>query len=119
MIQLKKVYEPVSTSDGKRFLIERLWPRGIKRSALKMTAWAREAGPSRELRVLGLRGDGSGNNFREAVPMVKAGKALGSSRLAKTSQPARRERGRARLGRSRTRTPDPRARLPARANIQG
>lgn len=51
MIRLKKVYEPASTEDGKRFLIERLWPRGMKRSALKMTAWVKDAGPSRELRV--------------------------------------------------------------------
>ena len=51
MIQLKKVYEPAGTKDGKRFLVERLWPRGMKRSALKMTAWIKDAGPSRELRV--------------------------------------------------------------------
>ena len=51
MIQLKKVYEPASKKDGKRFLIERLWPRGVKRTALEMTAWIKDAGPSRELRV--------------------------------------------------------------------
>jgi uncharacterized protein YeaO (DUF488 family) len=51
VIQLKRVYEPADPKDGQRFLIERLWPRGMKRSALKMTAWVKDAGPSRELRV--------------------------------------------------------------------
>jgi len=51
MIQLKKVYEPASPKDGNRFLIERLWPRGVRRSALKMDAWIKETGPSPTLRV--------------------------------------------------------------------
>lgn len=50
MIQLKRVYEAASRDDGTRFLIERLWPRGIKKEALKMDAWIKEAGPSTELR---------------------------------------------------------------------
>ncbi len=51
MIRIKKVYKPPNRNDGSRFLVERLWPRGVKRSALKMTAWIRDIGPSRELRV--------------------------------------------------------------------
>ena len=50
MIQLKRVYEAASRDDGTRFLIERLWPRGIKKESLKMDAWIKEAGPSTELR---------------------------------------------------------------------
>ncbi|HET8636740.1 MAG TPA: DUF488 family protein, partial [Acidobacteriaceae bacterium] len=50
MIQLKRVYEAASREDGTRFLIERLWPRGIKKESLKMDAWIKEAGPSTELR---------------------------------------------------------------------
>lgn len=50
MIALKRVYETAEASDGKRFLIERLWPRGIKKTALKYDAWIKEAGPSHELR---------------------------------------------------------------------
>lgn len=50
MIALKRVYETAEVNDGKRFLIERLWPRGIKKAALKYDAWIKEAGPSHELR---------------------------------------------------------------------
>lgn len=50
MIQVKRVYEPASKSDGARFLVERLWPRGIKKESLQVEAWLREVAPSAELR---------------------------------------------------------------------
>jgi uncharacterized protein YeaO (DUF488 family) len=50
MIQLKRVYDKAAPEDGKRFLIERLWPRGIKKSALGIDAWLKELGPSTSLR---------------------------------------------------------------------
>jgi len=50
MIRLKRAYDPVSRGDGTRFLVERLWPRGIKKAALQLDAWLKDAGPSTELR---------------------------------------------------------------------
>ncbi len=50
MIHLKRAYDPAEPSDGARFLIERLWPRGIKKTSLPIEAWLKEAGPSTELR---------------------------------------------------------------------
>lgn len=50
MIQTKRVYEPATKSDGQRFLVERLWPRGIKKEALQVTAWLKEVAPSHDLR---------------------------------------------------------------------
>jgi uncharacterized protein YeaO (DUF488 family) len=50
MIKLKRVYDPVSRTDGARFLVERLWPRGLSRTRLHLTAWLKEVGPSTELR---------------------------------------------------------------------
>lgn len=50
MIQLKRVYDPPSSTDGTRFLIERLWPRGMKKTSLRFDAWLREVGPSTSLR---------------------------------------------------------------------
>lgn len=50
MIKTKRVYEAASTSDGARFLVERLWPRGIKQEKLKMKAWLKDVSPSPELR---------------------------------------------------------------------
>ena len=50
MILIKRAYDPVEFSDGARFLVDRLWPRGIKKEALAITGWCREAAPSDELR---------------------------------------------------------------------
>ena len=50
MIQLKRVYDDSSPRDSKRFLVERLWPRGIRKTDLHAEAWLKEAGPSTELR---------------------------------------------------------------------
>lgn len=50
MIMLKRAYEPVSRSDGTRFLVERLWPRGVTKAKLHVDAWLKEVGPSTELR---------------------------------------------------------------------
>jgi len=44
------VYESVETSDGARFLVDRLWPRGIKKEKLKMEAWLKDVAPSPNLR---------------------------------------------------------------------
>lgn len=50
MVCVKRVYESASSGDGERFLVERLWPRGIAKKELAMTAWIKEAAPSSELR---------------------------------------------------------------------
>ena len=50
MIQIKRVYEPEAKSDGQRFLVERLWPRGVKKTKLPMVAWLKEVAPGTELR---------------------------------------------------------------------
>ncbi len=50
MIQLKRVYDKPDRNDGVRLLIERLWPRGVRKAALQMDGWQKEAGPSTELR---------------------------------------------------------------------
>ena len=50
MIKIKRVYDAPAKSDGRRILVERLWPRGIKKTELKLDAWLKEAAPSTELR---------------------------------------------------------------------
>ena len=50
MITLKRVYDPVSRTDGTRFLVERLWPRGVSKAKLRLDAWLKEVAPSTELR---------------------------------------------------------------------
>lgn len=50
MIQLKRVYEKQGPDDGTRFLVERLWPRALRKADLHMDGWLKDAGPSDELR---------------------------------------------------------------------
>ena len=50
-ILLKRVYEENTPEDGFRVLVDRLWPRGIKKEVLKMDLWAKEATPSSNLRT--------------------------------------------------------------------
>ena len=50
MIALKRAYEKPEPDDGIRFLVERLWPRGIKKTELRIDGWLKDAAPSNELR---------------------------------------------------------------------
>lgn len=50
MIQIKRAYETASKKDERRILIDRLWPRGITKQALRLSAWFKELAPSTELR---------------------------------------------------------------------
>lgn len=49
-VSLKRVYEKPSPSDGRRVLVERLWPRGLKKEDAKVDEWLKEIAPSTELR---------------------------------------------------------------------
>lgn len=50
-IELKRIYEPYVSSDGCRILVDRLWPRGIKKEDAHLDDWAKDLAPSTELRV--------------------------------------------------------------------
>ena len=50
VIKLKRVYSPSEPSDGFRVLVDRLWPRGIKKENLRMDLWGKDIAPSSELR---------------------------------------------------------------------
>jgi uncharacterized protein YeaO (DUF488 family) len=49
-VAVKRVYESVSRSDGARVLVDRLWPRGLRKSEVVMQEWLRDLAPSNELR---------------------------------------------------------------------
>src|SRR6266404_8238940 len=49
-IAVKRVYDPASSSDGVRVLVDRLWPRGLTKEDAALKFWLREAAPSDELR---------------------------------------------------------------------
>jgi uncharacterized protein YeaO (DUF488 family) len=50
MIKLKRAYDSVSSDDGMRVLVERLWPRGLSKAKLQLDAWLKDVGPTTELR---------------------------------------------------------------------
>ncbi len=50
MLKIKRVYDPSSKDDGKRILIDRLWPRGLKKESAKIDEWMKDVAPSTELR---------------------------------------------------------------------
>ena len=64
MITLKRAYDPVSPADGRRFLVERLWPRGVSKARLRVDAWLREVAPSTELRKWFSHDPGKWSEFR-------------------------------------------------------
>ena len=49
-LRTKRIYDKPSPSDGRRILIDRLWPRGMSNEAARLDFWARAVAPSRELR---------------------------------------------------------------------
>lgn len=64
-IRLKRVYESPSPDDGVRVLVDRLWPRGVRKADLPHDVWAKEITPSAELRTLYHRGEMPFAGFRE------------------------------------------------------
>ncbi|MBS1186310.1 MAG: hypothetical protein H6R04_328 [Burkholderiaceae bacterium] len=48
---LKRVYDPAAPQDGKRFLVDRLWPRGMRKEKLLIDGWLKDVAPSPALRT--------------------------------------------------------------------
>ena len=49
-IRVRRVYDAPSPADGARVLVDRIWPRGLRKDAAHLTEWAKDAAPSTELR---------------------------------------------------------------------
>ncbi len=77
MIQIKRAYDPPARGDGQRFLVERLWPRGVKKEALAADAWLKEVAPSTQLRTWFAhrieRWEGFQRRYREELDANRAG----------------------------------------------
>lgn len=50
MLRTKRIYEPAASADGYRVLVDRIWPRGVKKSEATIDLWLKELAPSTELR---------------------------------------------------------------------
>jgi uncharacterized protein YeaO (DUF488 family) len=51
MIFIKRAYDTAEKNDGPRFLVDRLWPRGVRKERLRLTRWLRGVSPSNTLRA--------------------------------------------------------------------
>jgi uncharacterized protein YeaO (DUF488 family) len=49
-LTLKRIYEPAASDDGERYLVDRLWPRGVSKEKARLTDWLKDLAPSAELR---------------------------------------------------------------------
>jgi uncharacterized protein YeaO (DUF488 family) len=50
MIHVKRVYDTAESNDGAQYLVDRIWPRGIKKEVLRLTDWLKDLAPSDGLR---------------------------------------------------------------------
>jgi uncharacterized protein YeaO (DUF488 family) len=64
MIRIKRAYEPPLWGDGRRILVERLWPRGVRKHDLAADAWLKDVAPSMELRKWFDHREGRWSEFR-------------------------------------------------------
>ena len=64
MILLKRAYDRATPADGRRFLVERLWPRGVRKSTLPLDGWLKDVAPSTELRKWFSHDPAKWNQFR-------------------------------------------------------
>jgi uncharacterized protein YeaO (DUF488 family) len=59
VIQIKRIYQPAEKTDGKRILIDRLWPRGVKKESAQIDQWMKAIAPSDDLRKWFHQDDGA------------------------------------------------------------
>ena len=50
-IRVRRAYDPPSPQDGTRVLVDRIWPRGLRKDAARLDEWAKDVAPSTELRT--------------------------------------------------------------------
>lgn len=63
-VKIKRVFDPSDNSDGFRILVDRFWPRGIRKSDLNYDIWVKDVSPSKDLRhLLHSNSDGSWQSF--------------------------------------------------------
>lgn len=69
MIRTARIYKTADREDGWRVLVDRLWPRGLKKEAAKLNEWMKEIGPSNTLRNgLGINRNAGWNSGKDTAP---------------------------------------------------
>lgn len=90
-IRVRRVYEESSPADGVRVLVDRVWPRGLRKDAARLDEWAKDVAPSTELRTWYRHDPAKFDEFsrRYAAELndPKAREALGRLRALAAGQP--------------------------------
>ncbi len=63
-IRVRRIYDDVSPKDGARVLVDRVWPRGLRKDAARLDDWAKDVAPSAELRTWYRHDPGKFEEFR-------------------------------------------------------
>ncbi|MHB1830223.1 MAG: DUF488 domain-containing protein [Candidatus Micrarchaeaceae archaeon] len=75
LVGVKRIYDKPSITDGKRVFVDRLWPRGVKKSTVNIDIWMKEVAPSDELRQWfnhePEKWDGFSKKYREELAINK------------------------------------------------
>jgi uncharacterized protein YeaO (DUF488 family) len=82
-IRVRRVYEEPSAQDGARVLVDRVWPRGLRKDALRLDEWAKDVAPSTELRTWYQHDPAKFDEFRRryAAELDQPGAREGLARL--------------------------------------
>ena len=88
-VRIRRVYELEGTEAGRRFLVDRIWPRGIRKADLPVDGWLRELAPTDELRKefghRPERWDGFQKRYREEL-REREGEIAELARMAKSGE---------------------------------
>jgi uncharacterized protein YeaO (DUF488 family) len=86
VLKTKRAYDPPSSGDGRRILVDRLWPRGIKKEVAAVDEWAKEVAPSDELRRWFAHDPSKWDEFRRRYAHELEGKAELTDRIRKEAE---------------------------------
>jgi uncharacterized protein YeaO (DUF488 family) len=81
MVKVKRIYDSPSPGDGKRILVDRLWPRGMKKEEAQIQEWLKDIAPSNELRKWYSHDPAKWAEFKERYRKELAGKTDALQRL--------------------------------------
>ncbi len=85
-INIKRIYSPPGPNDGKRILVDRLWPRGIKKDNAKIDLWLKDIAPSDELRKWFMHDPAKWEKFRDKYFLELKGKRYLCKELLSTEK---------------------------------
>lgn len=88
-VQIKRAYDDPAEGDGYRVLVDRLWPRGIKKEVLAVDEWCKDVAPSTELRTWFDHGPAKFDEFSQRYQAELSESSAGQELLARAAEAGR------------------------------